>query len=347
MQKLFAALLGLLLFAAPSLAEWNINGIPSDPVAGESLTITGDATVGGKLGLGLTDPVGIFTIKPPTGDGIHLHQPDGVRSVAALKSYADGASFHLYNGTTTLFSMDSTSGTQKTYWLGGNWGFGTSDPQTKLHLYRVADRADFRLERATTSATELGAVQFHGLDSASTTTTYAQIVGKSITTTHGVERGALSMELTVNGSSTEKALLENDSFTAFGKVRMTSLGGLAIKLTAGEDLAAGELVRASGAADDTALKTTISDDMPMGVVYAAATTGNSVWVVVQGIAEVQFDGATTPARGHIAFASGATAGTATSSASLPTVAEHNREIGHVIQSAGAAGAKVRCVLHFN
>jgi len=92
-------------------------------------------TTAGWWGCNTTSPVVDLTIKPTaSGGGIFLRQPDDARTTLDMRGYTDGATFRLFNGTTTLFSMDSTSGSQLAYWLGGNWGFGTNGPTAKVDI---------------------------------------------------------------------------------------------------------------------------------------------------------------------------------------------------------------------
>ena len=131
--------------------------------------------------------------------------------------------------------------------------------------------------------------------------------------------------------------------------QITPLGGLAVKLTAGEALAEGEIVQitqGAGGADLTVFKNAVDGDMPIGAVYKAASINTSVWVVVSGVGYVLPDAADTTTRGYIIYSSASTAGRVDSSATIPLVALHNREVGHLLEGA-AAGVKARAILHFN
>lgn len=137
------------------------------------------------------------------------------------------------------------------------------------------------------------------------------------------------------------------------KVMLTPEGGIATLMTAGENLAAGEVVsvlQAPSGADNTVHKTPISgnsNDMPMGVVYAAATTGNDVWIVVSGACDVLPLAAVTAARGYIITASTTTAGRVDQAATAPAAATHFKEVGHFIATGSGAGVKTRAIVHFN
>jgi hypothetical protein len=69
--------------------------------------------------------------------------------------------------------------------------------------------------------------------------------------------------------------------------KITPEGGYAVKMIAGEDLELGDIVM-MGSADGTVSKTTSATHVPIGVVYANASTSASVWVVISGIATVKF-----------------------------------------------------------
>ena len=70
--------------------------------------------------------------------------------------------------------------------------------------------------------------------------------------------------------------------------KITPEGGYAVKMVAGEDVELGDVV-CMGSADNTVSKTTTETYwVPVGVVYANASSNSSVWVVVSGIATVKF-----------------------------------------------------------
>lgn len=135
------------------------------------------------------------------------------------------------------------------------------------------------------------------------------------------------------------------------KTLITENGGIAVKMTAGENLVKGDMVDIHN--DGKVYK--IIKDVPdvIGCVYTAVSANAEVWIIVSGIAEVYFVGNTTAgdlARGFLT-ADGASyvTGQALSEA-LPTSPfasdKHFYEIGHVLETRVGAGlAKV--VLHFN
>lgn len=134
------------------------------------------------------------------------------------------------------------------------------------------------------------------------------------------------------------------------KAFWTPDGGLAIMLVAGEDLARGEAVQitqGAGGADGKVFKNAVDGDMPIGVVYADASANDDVAVVVSGIAYVLPNSGDTAVRGYIIYSSGSAAGRVAQATSIPAVAAHNREIGHLLESGSGAGVAVRAVLHFN
>lgn len=135
------------------------------------------------------------------------------------------------------------------------------------------------------------------------------------------------------------------------KCFFTADGGFAVKLTAGENLNAGEVVSLiQGGTNGTVLKTPISgneNDMPMGVVYASALLNAEVIVVVSGIAKVLPTAGVTAARGYILIASTTTAGRADQAATAPAAATHFKEIGHWIDTGSGNGVMTRAIIHFN
>ena len=130
------------------------------------------------------------------------------------------------------------------------------------------------------------------------------------------------------------------------KFKITTEGGYAVKMTAGENLYAGEVVGV-GSADSTVVKAPINSDMPIGIVYADATSGNSVWVVVAGLAYVLPNASNTAVRGDVMTVSSTTAGRVDQSATVPAATTHFRECGHFVAAGTGAGVKTLAIIHFN
>lgn len=134
------------------------------------------------------------------------------------------------------------------------------------------------------------------------------------------------------------------------KMRFTGLGGLAILLTAGENLVCGNVVHVTAA--NTVSKILQNAPDPIGAVYADALNGTAVWVVVAGVAYVYFIGNTTAgqiARGFVTADAGFVAGQALAEAvpgSPFATDKHFYEIGHVLEARTGAGL-AKCILHFN
>lgn len=89
----------------------------------------------------------------------------------------------------------------------------------------------------------------------------------------------------------------------------------------------------------------------IGVVYEAGIAdAQRCWVVIQGCAEVLWQDSASSTAGYVAICS-ATDGRATNVAvpsSNPVVAEHFKEIGHVLETqAGGTNVLVNVILHFN
>jgi hypothetical protein len=137
----------------------------------------------------------------------------------------------------------------------------------------------------------------------------------------------------------------------FGKLiakYTTPYGGHSVWLIAGEDLVEGEIVYSSrGDAALTVMKNPVNSDYPIGAVYADAQIGELVQVVVGGIAYVLPEAAVTLVKGYIIYSSNATAGRVDQDSATPSVTEHNREIGHLLEAGAGAGLKARAIIHFN
>ena len=74
------------------------------------------------------------------------------------------------------------------------------------------------------------------------------------------------------------------------KFRITKEGGYAVKMTAGENLQRGRIVVSE---DDGSVSKVYnianSSNIPIGIVYDTAVNGNSVWVVINGIADIKVE----------------------------------------------------------
>jgi hypothetical protein len=137
------------------------------------------------------------------------------------------------------------------------------------------------------------------------------------------------------------------------RIKLTPEGGYAVLYTAGENLVQGEMVQFSGSADDTVLKTGTTSFNPIGAVYAAASSGQSVWIVMSGRAQVLLTNSTAAVRNYLCVTSTTQAGRITQIAaptgsSFAGVDEHFREVGHSSQSVTAGTNVLAWVhLHFN
>lgn len=134
--------------------------------------------------------------------------------------------------------------------------------------------------------------------------------------------------------------------TKMGECLLTKDGGYATRFIAEEALNVGEVVQV-GTANGKVVKNAVDSDMPIGVVYETAAQNNEVWIVHAGVAYVLPNASDTATRGYIIHSSSTTAGRASQSATLPAVAQHNREIGHFIETGSGAGAMARAILHWN
>lgn len=131
------------------------------------------------------------------------------------------------------------------------------------------------------------------------------------------------------------------------KAGITEEGGFYVVLVAGENLSRGEVVSNSTTTDGRVVKNPIDGDMPWGVVYADATSGNQVKVVTDGIAYVLPESGITAARGNVIYSSDAEAGRVDQAASVPAALTHWREIGHFVDTGSGNGALTRAIIHQN
>ena len=141
------------------------------------------------------------------------------------------------------------------------------------------------------------------------------------------------------------------------KIKLTSIGGHAIKLTntTGAVTVAGQLVKADPATDDAVILTAGDDLECIGVFLDSAVADDAeAWVVVAGIADIAMEDNTTATRGNWVRVSITEAGYADATnadAPQPINQTHFTEIGHCIETvtAGGGGTHIlaRCVVHFN
>lgn len=130
------------------------------------------------------------------------------------------------------------------------------------------------------------------------------------------------------------------------KTRVTTEGGLAMRLTANSAMLKGEVVSASLVAGRCAL-IAANEDYPIGVVYADAVEAGDVWIVYAGMADVLPKDANTKIElGYHVCVSPSVNGRAEGFATV-NVNRHWAEIGHCIIPSAENGALARCVLHFN
>lgn len=133
---------------------------------------------------------------------------------------------------------------------------------------------------------------------------------------------------------------------------LSPYGAFMIKLTnaTGGATIKGSVVSCSDATDN-AFKLQANEFDSIGIVYESGIAdGQEAWIIVSGIAEVLWKDGETSTREYVAIAAD-TDGRALNVAvpsSNPVVAEHFKEIGHVLESKGAGtDVLVKCVIHFN
>lgn len=136
------------------------------------------------------------------------------------------------------------------------------------------------------------------------------------------------------------------------KVAFTPEGGLAIlmKNRSGAPTVKGSSVHTSTTYDN-AFELQTSGFDTIGFVYESGIAdGDDCYIVIAGIADVLWKDGETSTRGYVALADdvdGRCYNVAVPSAN-PVVAEHFREIGHVLESKGSGtNVLVKCIVHFN
>lgn len=130
------------------------------------------------------------------------------------------------------------------------------------------------------------------------------------------------------------------------QVKMTAAGGMAIAMTnaSGSSLPKGTIVMAS-TSDNSFTVSTSDCEVALGALAEDCSAGATGWVIVSGIAEVLVKDGQTAAAGSWAGCSDS-AGKAYFVAGSPGLTQHDREIGHCIQTVMAGtGVMAKVVLH--
>ena len=134
--------------------------------------------------------------------------------------------------------------------------------------------------------------------------------------------------------------------------KVTPEGGVAIRMINGTGAPSvkGSVVSVSTTSDNQFVLQSNELDS-IGVVYESDIANEQYcWIVVSGLADVLLEDSTSSTRGHLAIGSPVDGRFASISfpSSNPVVAEHFKEIGHVLESkTSGTNVLVRCVLHFN
>ncbi|KKN36376.1 hypothetical protein LCGC14_0774140 [marine sediment metagenome] len=144
-----------------------------------------------------------------------------------------------------------------------------------------------------------------------------------------------------------KLHVDGEIIAATDKIKLTALGGYAIKLTnkTGSNSVAGQLVQTDTTQNDAVTLSGVNSDDTIGIILdSGVSDGTSMWVVVYGIANVMMDAVGSVRGDRIITAP--VGGFATPWNVGGAVATHFQEIGHCIETRIGAGL-ARCVLHFN
>lgn len=112
--------------------------------------------------------------------------------------------------------------------------------------------------------------------------------------------------------------------------------GLAFRYRANGAVTLGDMLEFSQTVSGRVKICAANSDMPVGPALNSAADGEWVWVGQYGKFNVMFKGGVTPTCGYVGYVSD-TAGRADNAASLPSTTQHNREIGHVVETGTAGG----------
>lgn len=164
-----------------------------------------------------------------------------------------------------------------------------------------------------------------------------------------------NQESDISFNGTDLAFTSSDGFDFKSKMKLTAIGGYAIKLTntTGAVTVKGQTVKADTATDDAVILTAADDDECFGVFLDAGVADDAeAWVVIAGIADVAMGDNELATHGNWVETNSTEAGYADATSTTPAAApQHFNEIGHCIQNVAAGGGGThilaRCVLHFN
>ena len=295
-----------------------------------------------RLGIKTKSPTATLDLMDGNGvsfmGGADLNANPPTRTDNTRKVFRIGASHYNNNEEpVALLFSDSDNGTSLL-----DYGGGTSlmNAATRIQFWTAANNS-------TTSGTKRMLIGASGYVRFPNDNQHIQI-GDSTT----------DLELYSDGTDghidTNGKLIINSTTEIAAKTKMTSIGGIAVKLTnkSGANSVAGNLVIASGTTDDAVTTATAGDVDIIGVFLdSGISDGSEAWVVFSGIADVMMEDNTASTRGNwVAMSRGENA-VALNQASPATAPQHFEEIGHCIESvaAGGAGTNIlaRCVLHFN
>ena len=259
---------------------------------------------------------------------LHVHKSGSNSSIIQITNGASGST----TGDGFTFDLDASLNALLKNYEAGKITFWTSN------LERISILSGGNVGIGATNPTSLFSVGSNSEFQVNSTGDIVKI--NNVTTSFPSSQEAANSVLSNNGSGT----LSWSVNPTIGNNFITADGGLASLFTAGEALSQGNLVRAS--TDGKVYKTDATKpELVIGVAYANASNGSSVYVVTTGIAKVYFSAAVT-ASAVWAGVSGSTNGEAYTLTAIPSSqTEHDREIGHPIETTSVPGL-AKCVVHF-
>ena len=178
------------------------------------------------------------------------------------------------------------------------------------------------------------------------------------------DKGKMVASVNTGAGLVEAMRLDSNLAAFFTKIKLTAIGGYAVKLTnkTGANSVAGQVVKADNdvatGTDDAVILTTADEFETIGIFLdSGVADGSEAWVVVFGIADVAMEDDTAATRGYWVRTSVTEAGYADATNAAPPGAgiveidRHLHEIGHCLESVAAGGGGThilaRCLIHFN
>jgi len=191
---------------------------------GQKLQVIGTAYISGNVGIGISAPLTFRASVYLNGAGIqntlelnNIHQTVGVVDGVRLKIREFNIeSSSTFGSTNNILTFGHSTNKQLTLTEAGNFGIGTTSPQSQLHIYNNSAGATFRLQGTRTADGEVGVINFSNI----TDIAGGYIIGSIAVNRSGFDNGGAMIFSTATAASTPTE-----------RLRITSGGNLLVGTT--------------------------------------------------------------------------------------------------------------------